>query len=94
MHIVYSCAILRKRTVLFGFTGAHLAYTKERLLLGVHLIWITVPVAALLAVGAITNDGLGIGAVLLMSFFASYIEASVAKCINLLFGTSFLDKDK
>lgn len=79
--------------LLFGVTGAHLAYTKERLLLGVHLVWITVPTVKML----IAKAGGGIDdiiTVLSAGIGATIIEACVAVAVNFIFNTSFLDHDK
>ena len=79
----------------FGITGAHLAYTKERLLLVIHLLWITAPTA----IGIISSASKGRGVSdfvpgLIAMFVFTIAEAVLARVANAMFDTHFLDKDK
>ena len=79
--------------LVFGITGAHLAYTKERLLLGVHLLWIAVP--TVLGIISVAGEGLSRCVVIIIVMFVfTIVEAIVAKIVNAMFDTHFLDKDK
>ena len=78
----------------FGVTGAHLAYIKERLLLGVHLLWITVPTVKKLIAKSGGGIDDSISTVVLGAFFCTIIEAVLAKIVNEVLDTHFLDEDK
>jgi hypothetical protein len=74
--------------LLFGFTGAHLAYTKERVLLIVHFVLVTTPTIGIAFCGPGIIPALGFG------LLASVKEAIVAIIINAIFNAKFLSKDK
>lgn len=81
--------------LLFGLTGAHLAYTKERLLLGVHILWLTLPVTWIAFLFMTVNEGKDISTIpvmLVLGMIGTVLEAGVAKIVNGIFGTEFLQK--
>ena len=78
----------------FGITGAHLAYTKERLLLVLHFLWVSLPCG-----GAIVNEiGMNIpvivGLVVFVNIGVTLFEVVLAKIANAIFDTSFLVSEK
>lgn len=84
--------------VLCGFTGAHLAYMKERFLLGVHLIFVSCPTMFLLVCSRDSSSfdefKRNVVAGIVGGFVAAFWELVLAKIVNAVFGTHFLDKDK
>ena len=81
--------------LIFGITGAHLAYTKERILLVVHLLWITVPTARGIISTASKDGGVfDYAVVLIVMFVFTIAEVVLARVANGMFNTHFLDKDK
>lgn len=79
--------------LLFGFTGAHLAYTKERVLLIVRLLFVTNITLQCLESGA-SIAKINIVAVFFVGLVISVVELIGAKIINSFFDTKFLSKDK
>lgn len=79
--------------LLFGFTGAHLAYTKERVLIIARLLFVTNITLQCLESGA-SIAKINIVAVFCVGLVISVVELIGAKIINAIFGTKFLSKDK
>ena len=83
--------------LLFGFTGAHLAYTKERLLLCVHLLWLTLPGSWIVFLSITVGEGKEIGNIvplLVLGWICSVVEAGLAQIVNAIFGTEFLKEKR
>jgi hypothetical protein len=81
--------------LLFGLTGAHLAYTKERVLLIAHLLFVTNITLQILESGAsIAKICDSIVPIFCFGLVISVVELVGSKIINAFFETTFLSKDK
>jgi hypothetical protein len=79
----------------FGITGAHLAYTKERLLLGAHLLWVTTPfISSVVTFCSEKNIHKFVIGAIIGGLVISLFEVILAKIVNAICGTSFLQPEK